>query len=98
MAKMESGEILLVDGRDVRVTNPDKPYFSRDLKLSKLDVVQYYLSVASAAVAGIPDRPSRLKRYVGGAESPPFYQKRAAVNRPVLRRAVTLFYPPERTG
>ena len=52
MAKMESGEILLVDGRDVRVSNPDKPYFSRDVKLSKLDVVQYYLSVASGAVAG----------------------------------------------
>ena len=29
--------------------NPDKPYFSRDVKLSKLDLVRYYLSVAAGA-------------------------------------------------
>ncbi len=98
MAKMESGEILLVDGRDVRVTNPDKPYFSRDVKLSKLDVVQYYLSVASGAVAGIRDRPSMLKRFVDGAESPPFYQKRAPENRPEWLRTVTLSFPSGRTA
>ncbi len=98
MAKKESGEILLVDGRDVRVTNPDKPYFSRDVKLSKLDVVQYYLSVASGAVAGIRDRPSMLKRFVDGAESPPFYQKRAPENRPEWLRTVTLSFPSGRTA
>ena len=96
MAKMESGEILLIDGRDVRITNPGKPYFSRDVKLSKLDVVQYYLSVASGAVAGIRDRPSMLKRFVDGAESPPFYQKRAPENRPEWLRTVTLSFPSGR--
>jgi bifunctional non-homologous end joining protein LigD len=98
MAKMESGEILLVDGRDVRITNPGKPYFSRDVKLSKLDVVQYYLSVASGAVAGIRDRPCMLKRFVDGAESPPFYQKRAPENRPEWLRTVTLSFPSGRTA
>jgi bifunctional non-homologous end joining protein LigD len=63
-------EVLAIDGREVRITNPDKPYFSRDVKLSKLDVVNYYLSVATGAVAGIRDRPSMLKRFVDGAESP----------------------------
>jgi bifunctional non-homologous end joining protein LigD len=98
MAKMESAAILSVDGRDVRITNPDKPYFSRDVKLSKLDVVQYYLSVASGAVAGIRDRPSMLKRFVDGAESPPFYQKRAPENRPEWLRTVTLSFPSGRTA
>jgi DNA ligase D-like protein (predicted polymerase) len=98
MAKKESGEILLVEGREVRVTNPDKPYFSRDVKLSKLDVVQYYLSVASGAVTGIRDRPSMLKRFVDGAESPPFYQKRAPENRPEWLRTVTLSFPSGRTA
>jgi bifunctional non-homologous end joining protein LigD len=98
MAKMESGQILLVDGRDVRITSPGKPYFSRDVKLSKLDVVQYYLSVASGAVAGIRDRPSMLKRFVDGAESPPFYQKRAPENRPEWLRTVTLSFPSGRTA
>jgi len=98
MAKMESGEILLVDGRDVRITNPEKPYFSRDVKLSKLDVVNYYLSVASGAVAGVRDRPSMLKRFVEGAEPPPFYQKRAPENRPEWLRTVTLSFPSGRTA
>ena len=46
MAKKESEEILSIAGRDVRISNPAKPYFSRGVKLSKLDVVRYYLSVA----------------------------------------------------
>ena len=74
MAKKDSAEVLSIDGRDVRISNPDKPYFSRDVKLSKLDVVRYYLSVASGAVAGIRDRPSMLKRFVDGAEREPFWK------------------------
>src|SRR6266566_9752536 len=98
MAKKESAEVLSIDGREVRISNPDKPYFSRDVKLSKLDVVRYYLSVASGAVAGIRDRPSMLKRFVDGAEKPPFYQKRAPDNRPEWLRTVTLSFPSGRTA
>jgi bifunctional non-homologous end joining protein LigD len=98
MAKKEAVEILSVEGREVRISNPDKPYFSRDVKLSKLDVVQYYLSIASGAVAGIRDRPSMLKRFVDGAEKPPFYQKRAPENRPEWLRTVTLSFPSGRTA
>jgi DNA ligase D-like protein (predicted polymerase) len=98
MAKKETAAILSIDGREVRITNPDKPYFSRDVKLSKLDVVQYYLSVASGAVAGVRDRPNMLKRFVDGAEHPPFYQKRAPENRPDWLRTVTLSFPSGRTA
>ena len=98
MAKKETAEVLAIDGREVRVTNPDKPYFSRDVKLSKLDVVNYYLSVAGGAVAGIRDRPSMLKRFVNGAEQAPFYQKRAPDNRPDWLRTVTLSFPSGRTA
>jgi len=96
--KKETGAILTLDGREVRISNPDKPYFSRDVKLSKLDVVRYYLSVAGGAVAGIRDRPSMLKRFVDGAEKPPFYQKRAPENRPEWLRTVTLSFPSGRTA
>ena len=98
MAKKEDVEVLSVDGREVRVTNPAKPYFSRDVKLSKLDVVQYYLAVASGAVAGVRDRPNMLKRFVDGAEKPPFYQKRAPENRPEWLRTVILSFPSGRTA
>jgi DNA ligase D-like protein (predicted polymerase) len=96
--KKEEGEVLSIDGREVRITNPDKLYFSRDTKLTKLELVQYYLSVADGAVAGIRDRPFVLKRFVNGAEAEPFYQKRAPDKRPPWLRTVTLSFPSGRTA
>ncbi|HJP93131.1 MAG TPA: non-homologous end-joining DNA ligase [Pyrinomonadaceae bacterium] len=89
-------EVLSIDGREVRVTNPDKPYFSLETKLTKLDLVRYYLSVAPGALAGIRDRPIVLKRFVDGAEGQAFYQKRAPTNRPVWLRTATLSFPSGR--
>ena len=91
-------EVLTIDGREVRVTNPDKPYFSLQTKLSKLDLVRYYLSVAAGALAGIRDRPIVLKRFVDGAEGQAFYQKRAPDNHPDWLRTVTLSFPSGRTA
>ena len=99
MAKKEdSAETLTVAGREVRVTNPGKPYFTREAKLSKLDVVRYYLSVADGALGGIRDRPIVLKRFVDGAEGEAFYQKRAPDKRPDWLRTVTLSFPSGRTA
>ena len=94
--KNDTAEILSIDGHEVRVTHPDKPYFSRQTKLSKLDLVRYYLSVAPGALAGIRDRPLVLKRFVDGAEGEAFYQKRAPAGRPVWLRTVTLSFPSGR--
>ncbi|HET7393998.1 MAG TPA: DNA polymerase domain-containing protein [Candidatus Binatia bacterium] len=96
MAKDKAAKVLSIDGREVRVTNPDKPYFSKQTKLSKLDLVRYYLSVAPGAIAGIRDRPVVLKRFVDGAEGEAFYQKRAPANRPSWLRTVTLSFPSGR--
>src|SRR5687767_16041489 len=90
--------VLDVGGREVRVTSPDKPYFSRDVKLTKLDVVRYYLSIAPGALNGIRDRPIVLKRFVDGAEGQAFYQKRAPDNRPEWLRTVTLSFPSGRNA
>jgi DNA ligase D-like protein (predicted polymerase) len=98
MPKKDNAEVLAIDGRDVRITNPDKAYFARDVRLSKLDVVRYYLSIASGAVGGIRDRPIVLKRFVDGAEGEAFYQKRAPDNRPEWLRTVTLSFPSGRTA
>jgi bifunctional non-homologous end joining protein LigD len=96
--KEEAAELLSIDGREVRVTHPDKPYFSKQTKLSKLDIVRYYLSVAPGALAGIEDRPIVLKRFVNGAEGEAFYQKRAPAERPSWLRTVTLSFPSGRTA
>jgi bifunctional non-homologous end joining protein LigD len=94
----EAVEALSVEGREVRVTHPGKLYFSKQTKLSKLDLVRYYLSVAPGALAGIRDRPVVLKRFVHGAEGEAFYQKRAPSERPEWLRTVTLAFPSGRTA
>jgi len=91
-------EVISVNGREVRVTHPSKPYFSAETKLSKIDLVRYYLSVAPGAINGIRDRPIVLKRFVDGAEGQAFYQKRAPTNMPRWLRTVTLSFPSGRTA
>ncbi len=92
----EPAEVLIIQGREVRITHPDKLYFSRQVRLTKLDIVRYYLDVAPGALAGILDRPIVLKRFVDGAEGEAFYQKRAPAARPAWLRTVTLSFPSGR--
>ena len=98
MPKEDATELVSIDGREVRVSNPGKLYFSKQTKLSKLDLVRYYLSVAAGALGGIRDRPIVLKRYVNGAEGEAFYQKRAPAQRPSWLRTITLAFPSGRTA
>jgi len=96
VTKKDTAEVLSIEGREVRITHPDKPYFSKQPKVSKLDLVRYYLSVAPGALTGIRDRPLVLKRFVDGAEGQAFYQKRAPANVPSWLRTVTLSFPSGR--
>jgi bifunctional non-homologous end joining protein LigD len=98
VAKEAAGEVLSIDGREVQITHPDKPYFSVQAKVSKIELVRYYLSVAPGALKGIRDRPIVLKRFVNGAEGEAFYQKRAPSQRPSWLRTVTLSFPSGRTA
>ena len=98
MKKEEAAEVLSIAGHDVRVTHPDKPYFSKQTRLTKLELVQYYLAVSPGALAGIRDRPIVLKRFVNGADGEAFYQKRAPTERPAWLRTVTLSFPSGRTA
>jgi bifunctional non-homologous end joining protein LigD len=98
MAKSEAAEILSIGEHEVHVTHPDKLYFSKQVRLTKLDLVRYYLSVAPGALAGIQDRPLVLKRFVNGAEAPAFYQKRAPADHPTWLHTVTLSFPSGRTA
>jgi bifunctional non-homologous end joining protein LigD len=98
MSKDSAVETFSIDGHEVRVTHPDKLYFSKQVRLTKLDIVKYYLAIAPGALAGIRDRPIVLKRFVNGAEQEPFYQKRAPEDRPDWLRTVTLSFPSGRTA
>jgi DNA ligase D-like protein (predicted polymerase) len=98
MKMEEAVETLSIDGHQVQITHPDKLYFSKETKLSKLDLVRYYLAVAPGALTGIRDRPIVLKRFVNGAEAEAFYQKRAPSEHPSWLQTVTLSFPSGRTA
>src|SRR5437870_3158551 len=89
--------VLEIDGREVLITNPDKIFFPRTGH-TKLDLVNYYLSVADGAVRGVDGRPMAMKRFVNGAESTPFFQKRVPDSRPDWIETVELSYPSGRTA
>ena len=94
---MSKDVALELDGVEVTVTNPDKVFFPR-LGKTKLDLVNYYLSVAEAALRGVAQRPMNLKRFPNGAEGEPFYQKRAPTPRPAWIETATVEFPSGRTA
>jgi bifunctional non-homologous end joining protein LigD len=98
MTKSDDAELVEVAGHTVRISSPSKPYFSKGVQLTKLDIVRYFLAVAPGALRGIVDRPVVLKRFVNGAEAEPFYQKRAPSDLPDWMRTVTLYFPSGRTA
>ena len=73
------------DGHQVAISHPDKVVFpgadGRD-PVTKLDLVDYYLSVAGGALRGVLDRPMILKRFVKGITEEAIFQKRAPEKRP----------------
>src|SRR5438552_16454646 len=95
MAKSQA--VLEVAGREVAITNPDKVFFPR-AGHTKLDLAKYYAAVAEEALRGISARPIVLKRYVNGAESEPFFQKRAPEQHPDSIETVELSFPSDRTA
>ncbi len=90
-------EHLQIAGREVAISNPDKLYF-REAGVTKLELVQYYLSVAEGALRGVRGRPMALKRYVDGAEGEFFFQKRAPESRPPWVEVVELRFPSGRSA
>ena len=89
--------VLELAGHEVAISNPSKVFFPR-AGVTKLDMVRYYLAVAQGALDGVRGRPMALKRFVNGAESEPFFQKRAPEKRPDWIGTVELRFPSGRTA
>ena len=88
---------LEVGSRTVKVTNPDKVFF-RARGETKLDLVQYYLSVGEGIVRVLYERPTQLKRHPDGAEGEAIYQKRVPKHRPDWIETATVTFPSGRTA
>jgi len=67
--------VMDVGGHDVKITHPDKVYFSQAGK-TKLDLVNYYLSIDEKILRTMQGRPVLLQRFRDGADGPGFFQKR----------------------
>jgi DNA ligase D-like protein (predicted polymerase) len=89
--------VLVVAGRELAISNPGKVYFP-EARITKLDVVRYYLAVAEGALRGSGDRPNVLVRYADGIRGDFFYQKRAPASRPDWIEVVALRFPSGRTA
>src|ERR1700749_5245547 len=89
--------VVELAGREVVITNPDKPFFPQ-AGYTKLDLWRYYMAIAEPALRGVAGRPIVLKRYVDGAAGEPFFQKRAPEQRPQWIETVELRFPSGRTA
>src|ERR671920_2576292 len=90
-------EILVVDGREVSISNPGKVLFPEPGH-TKLDLARYYVAVADGALRGAGGRPNMLVRYPDGIEGEHFYQKRAPKARPDWIDVIELSFPSGRVA
>ena len=86
-----------VAGHELRISNPGKVFFP-ELGVTKLDLVNYYLEVADAALNHLRNRPTVLKRFVNGADKEPFFQKRVPETAPEWIETATISFPSGRTA
>jgi bifunctional non-homologous end joining protein LigD len=88
-----------LDGKEVRITNPEKVFFP-ELGLTKRDLVDYYLSVAPGVLVGCRNRPTTLYRWPNGVSAPEdaFYQKRVPSARPEWLETATIRFPSGRSA
>src|SRR6266540_3953825 len=66
---------MKVGRHDVRISNPDKPFFP-ERGLTKGDLVAYYLDVADCVLPHLRRRLFHMKRFPNGVEGEFFHQKR----------------------
>jgi bifunctional non-homologous end joining protein LigD len=96
---MAKGEYTKVEaaGREVRLSNPAKVYFPKP-GWTKLDVAEYYVTVADAALVHVRERPTVMKRFVDGIMEDPIWQKRVPKNIPEWLHTATVAFPSGRTA
>src|ERR1041385_7703259 len=73
--KKPKGDVIVdVDGQRVSLTSLDRVYWP-DEKLTKFDLLSYYLKISSHLMPFLKDRPAILQRYPRGIKAPMFFQQ-----------------------
>lgn len=80
---MASGQLVEVDGRELKLTNLGKVLYPKT-GFSKGEVVDYYAKVAPALVPHLQGRPLTLRRFPEGVDDTEaaFFEKRCPKHRP----------------
>ena len=86
-----------VGSRTVRVSNPDRVYFPTRGE-TKLDLINYYLSVGDGIVRALRERPCMLHRYPSGVDGEKIYQKRLPKGAPEWVETAEVSFPSGRTA
>jgi len=93
----ETGGMLEIDGRELRVTNLAKVLYP-DTGTTKADVLGYYLAVAPLILEQVRDRPVTRKRWPDGVGADPFIEKNLPRGTPDWVARVTLHHTGSRSG
>ena len=83
---------LEVEGLPVRLSSPDRVYFSERGE-TKLDLARYYESVGPGIVNALRERPCMLHRFPKGVDGPKVHQKRLPAGAPPWVETVRLHFP-----
>jgi bifunctional non-homologous end joining protein LigD len=77
----KDGELTLPNGDRLRVTNLAKVFWP-DLKITKGDLLRYYVEVSPYILPAVKDRPLVMKRFPNGVNGMAFYQQRSREEKP----------------
>jgi bifunctional non-homologous end joining protein LigD len=88
---------VLVDGRQLTVSNLDKVLFP-DVAFTKAQVIDYYVRVAPVLLPHLSGRPVTFTRWPDGVEGQAFFEKNSARHAPEWVRRVTIPSPGSSTG
>ena len=89
--------MLELAGHEVRLSNPGKVYFPTP-GWTKLDIAQFYVTIADAALIHLRERPTVMKRFVNGIMEEPIWQKRVPKTVPDWLQTATVGFPSGRTA
>ncbi len=83
---------LEVGDRRVRISSPDRVYFSARGE-TKLDLALYYMSVGEGIVRALFERPCMLHRFPGGVDGNKVHQKRIPSGAPDWIETIRVDFP-----
>ena len=92
--KSEAVELAVGD-RTVRISSPERVYFSTRGE-TKLDLVNYYLGVGDGIVRALRERPCMLHRFPRGVDGEKVHQKRLPPGAPAWIDTVRVDFPSGR--